>query len=1033
MKKIISILTIISMIMSFIPVFAEESAFPVWSCAYDTYISGKNYKEADTNSKKAIALTGDAYDRTAFFEFDISEGLPENAKGAILTLTARSADSGVSVELFGCESVEDFGPFSEIISVYQMENSGKNLCQFSVIDYLSRCIAKGQKTALFAVRTPVGALPLFTTEASLNADKPNITFTDVEAYIRGSRDAQFPNITRAMLASDIRKMQAGSHPYLFARKADFDRVREDIHSGKSEYLTKLYEGVKKTATEYLDAPVTEISDLNVSYLADGFNSWYIVSKCALVYQIDGDERYAQRAYDEAAYWAGLDNLGTKQALDRSQSTFALALAYDWLYDWMDQEQRDNVKNCLIEHHFNELSEFFKHPDLNDTYMSGYTHTSNQGVMNHTSSVVCAMAIADDDNVDYYADIIYNHLKYAEVPFELFFPDGGWVEGSSYWSFVGPWIARMFAAFDKAFGTYYGYDKISAMVNTGDWQMYTQSNEGFFIVQDSTFGASEKNSEKYYFAVMKDDDELKKTVISYDNPVDDPFLCLWFDTDLDHKGEINYPLDKHFRNVDMSIFRDTWKGDQELYAAMSVTAASAPHCHMATGSIGIDALGERWVTNHGNESYSVPGYWEDGQEGRRWRYYATRPEANSCLVINPSELGGQNVYTTDYINRFASNDAGGYSWANLTDTYADQVTDYVRAFGIINDRRTIVMQDEVKLIEPSLVYSFINFYMSDFEIADDQKSVIVSKGNKKMLVNIICDQPYELSVMRSVPLPTSNLLPGSKRNTTVKKLAFKFDNVSEINMRVEFTPYLFDEDISDIKNSEFIPVSEWKLPETSKTKPVLSSMKFDGKDYADFVAENRCYELPAGSKLPNVDAIADTNLYKVETTKVSDTVCKIIVTDKNDSSNTNSYIVYVAETVEPENVVDVTGYSELKISGVSATADDGNVPSNTIDGDTTTRWSASGEHSITFTLDKEKTAKAIAIYFNSSNRHEYFDLEVSLDGKTWETAGVDLESAMKKGFQYFDLGERKVKYVRYKGYGNNTNLWNSLAEVKIYGK
>ena len=81
-----------------------------------------------------------------------------------------------------------------------------------------------------------------------------------------------------------------------------------------------------------------------------------------------------------------------------------------------------------------------------------------------------------------------------------------------------------------------------MVNTGDWQMYTQSNEGFFIVQDSTFGASEKNSEKYYFAIMKDDDELKKTVISYDDPVDDPFLCLWFDTDLDHKGEINYPLD-----------------------------------------------------------------------------------------------------------------------------------------------------------------------------------------------------------------------------------------------------------------------------------------------------------------------------------------------------------------------------------------------------------------------------------------------------------------------------------------------------------
>ncbi|WP_415830320.1 discoidin domain-containing protein, partial [Kibdelosporangium persicum] len=48
---------------------------------------------------------------------------------------------------------------------------------------------------------------------------------------------------------------------------------------------------------------------------------------------------------------------------------------------------------------------------------------------------------------------------------------------------------------------------------------------------------------------------------------------------------------------------------------------------------------------------------------------------------------------------------------------------------------------------------------------------------------------------------------------------------------------------------------------------------------------------------------------------------------------------VSGVVQP--VASATG-TPLEIKGISASADDGNVPANTIDGDLTTRWSAEGD-------------------------------------------------------------------------------------------
>ena len=83
--------------------------------------------------------------------------------------------------------------------------------------------------------------------------------------------------------------------------------------------------------------------------------------------------------------------------------------------------------------------------------------------------------------------------------------------------------------------------------------------------------------------------------------------------------------------------------------------------------------------------------------------------------------------------------------------------------------------------------------------------------------------------------------------------------------------------------------------------------------------------------------------------------------------------------------------------------------------------------------KRPSTNWIAIaFYSGSTRYTYFDMQVSEDGKNWTTVSVNESCGVSDDFEYFDLGGVKAKYVRYKGYGNTVNGWNSVTEVQILG-
>lgn len=110
----------------------------------------------------------------------------------------------------------------------------------------------------------------------------------------------------------------------------------------------------------------------------------------------------------------------------------------------------------------------------------------------------------------------------------------------------------------------------------------------------------------------------------------------------------------------------------------------------------------------------------------------------------------------------------------------------------------------------------------------------------------------------------------------------------------------------------------------------------------------------------------------------------------------------------------------------------NEPANVIDGDLETRWSAEGnEQWLCFDLGEVTSVGAVEIAFaQGDRRNTLFAIECSLDGQKWESVFDGQSSGRSLALERFASAPAKARYVRYLGFGNSDNVWNSITEMRI---
>ncbi|MGH9984857.1 MAG: discoidin domain-containing protein, partial [Nitrososphaeraceae archaeon] len=127
--------------------------------------------------------------------------------------------------------------------------------------------------------------------------------------------------------------------------------------------------------------------------------------------------------------------------------------------------------------------------------------------------------------------------------------------------------------------------------------------------------------------------------------------------------------------------------------------------------------------------------------------------------------------------------------------------------------------------------------------------------------------------------------------------------------------------------------------------------------------------------------------------------------------------------------------EVEISSISASGNDGNLPSNTIDNNISTRWSDNGVGSwIQLDLGSKKNLCSVDIaWYRGNARENNFVILVSDDGISFTNKFSSRSSGSTTSLEKYTLpAGTEARYVRITVNGNTENNWASITEIGIFG-
>jgi hypothetical protein len=127
-------------------------------------------------------------------------------------------------------------------------------------------------------------------------------------------------------------------------------------------------------------------------------------------------------------------------------------------------------------------------------------------------------------------------------------------------------------------------------------------------------------------------------------------------------------------------------------------------------------------------------------------------------------------------------------------------------------------------------------------------------------------------------------------------------------------------------------------------------------------------------------------------------------------------------------------TNLPISGVTASGNDGNVPSNVLDNNLATRWSSFGIGEwIRADLGSITNICSVDIaWYNGNARQNHFVIATSTDGTTFTNKFSGDSSGTTLNSEKYIIPATSARYVRVTVNGNTANNWASISELDIFG-
>ncbi len=437
------------------------------------------------------------------------------------------------------------------------------------------------------------------------------------------------------------------HPYLYFSDEEKPQILERIQSDPecrdvmkrllaegNRYMRKPFQ---KRVIHQPAHPRFEPKNEALSYLSDASNGALTLS---FLYQMTGDEKYARRAieYAEAVCdvpeWRNSahafdiiyprvwpwnvpnDQVVFSYDLNSTRVARTLAAAYDWLYPAMTRQQRDRLRNGLLEKAVTRVrgnSEFF---------WWSTAHRCNWSAICYSGVGISALALLTES--PQLTDIIAESYNKMSLTFDQIGDEGGWQEGRGYYSYMMTSSAYFMDALKRMTKNrldLFRHPKIQA--NAFDFQLYAVT---------SAFGDSERENGGPTFAVNKYVAETGSTTSAYYREQflgvgEDIFDILWPRSRVQarepaHKSRV-------FKNIDWAILRSDFANPSTVTIAAKAGFNDDPHHgHLDCGHFTVTWQKVPFIRDLGRMKYDEQYFNEE-----RFDYLYASSEGHNVVSVN----------------------------------------------------------------------------------------------------------------------------------------------------------------------------------------------------------------------------------------------------------------------------------------------------------------------------------------------------------------------------------------------------------------
>ena len=544
-----------------------------------------------------------------------------------------------------------------------------------------------------------------------------------------------------------------NHPYLVANEDDFQSIRDAYNAPTGNEALKSYinevlsnaEVVYNTYAVEGGNPATnngkllrgevinprEGVDGNAGYASKGGRLEEIVEfteqlkLLAFAYQMNKDVKYARLAYEFAVSLSRWEHWGPAYIINCADATANYALAYDWLYDaWTGEDDLiDPWTQAEINYDVAVVEGAIYKFGVSQGYASAngaecefprnqkdqFAYVDVEGSWNIIASsgmIIGSLAIIGGDEIYRNAAewLISNNIgNLVEYGLEAYSRGGAYMESPYYWAHATnalslmSWCMTSATGFDQGIMNSLGISDSFYFACQSEFPSNaTAEGYQYWNFNESPNGVAAQNTSFFYYAAgiyndsalaaIRNKQIAKKGATMWD------VLAYEAEYDSLDASDVQLSLDYIYGINEGVSSRSDWE-DGSLFVGIMNDRNDTYLGQIDSGNFIYANKNHTWFIDMGAEKTGANGLWSNDY---RYGYYMNNAEGSNTIFLgNEGNIPQGQLYESGgTMTDYQSNEYGMYYVIDNTAVYGDAVSSAKRGLLLTNDRKTVVIQDEI---------------------------------------------------------------------------------------------------------------------------------------------------------------------------------------------------------------------------------------------------------------------------------------------------------------------------------------------------